>query len=84
MKTSLTSLFVLLISGSAVLSDTADRSVFSPASETVAEPVKRAVTGKLTMGTASLAPADVNHVDMNKDGKISFAELLAHDLKLDF
>ncbi len=84
MKIPLASLSILLLSSGVALSEPSERSVFLPAVDTVSEPVRRAKTEKLSMGSAALAPAKVKQVDRNKDGKISFAELLTYDMKLDF
>lgn len=46
--------------------------------------VDRAAARATTLGLAKLAPAGVADVDTNGDGKISFVELLRHDLKSDF
>jgi len=84
MKAALASLSILLLTSSVALSETTDRAGFLPASETMADPVKRATSETASLVAVPLPPASIGQVDTNKDGKISFAELLTHDMTLGF
>lgn len=46
--------------------------------------VQRAKSSAVVVAGTHLSPASVQDVDANGDGKISFEELLRHDLKSDF
>lgn len=87
MKVALSVLAVILGSTVMAVAETSERSVV-PASQSdpavVTGPVSRAATAKLASTAAQLAPAEVSDIDMNRDGRISFDELLQFDLRSDF
>ncbi len=86
MKAAITSLLILAVTSGVALAETSERAAFRPAAEVTApmEPVHREKTETVSMGQVALAPASVVEIDRNRDGKISFAELLAYDIELDF
>ena len=86
MKAAITSLLILALSCGVALAETPDRTVIRPPADVKApaDPVRRADPEAMSMGLVALAPAEVAQVDKNRDGKISFAELLLHDMKFDF
>lgn len=86
MKTAITSLLILAAMSGVALSDTSERAAFRPAAEVTvaADPVRREEAETVSMGQVVLAPAKVAQIDRNRDGTISFAELLAYDIELDF
>ena len=86
MKAAITSLLILAVTSGAALSDTADRADLRPTVEAKvpAEQMRREATETVSMGQVALAPASVVQIDRNRDGKISFAELLAFDIEPDF
>ncbi len=86
MKAAITSLLILALSGGVAVAEPSDRAVIRPTADVKApaDPVRRADPKAVSMGLVTLAPAEVAQVDKNRDGKISFAELLLHDMKFDF
>ncbi len=72
---------------SAAVADTTGRAEIQRAASVAdadGSDVRRAKTEHIVTGGTLLAPASVQDVDTNRDGKISFEELLAHDLNSDF
>ncbi len=85
MKTALAALIAATLSVSAALADPSKTIVFQPlAQDPVTETVRRAAPDAVEIGRTALPPANVADVDVNGDGKISFAELLLHDVAPDF
>ena len=87
MKVALAAPAVLLVSAVMAAAETSEQSVV-PASQSdpvvVVEPVGRAATPPVALTAAQLEPAEVSDVDVNRDGRISFDELLQFDLRSDF
>ena len=66
----------------AALADQPDRAAFVPVveqSEAKANHVRRATQSKTGFRKVQLTRAEPAQVDLNKDGKVSFKELLAYD-----
>ena len=69
------------------VADQADRASFLPLAEAEIMPVAavdRADAGSPDLGRIILEAAELADVDANSDGKISFEELLQHDLEPGF
>lgn len=87
MKTLIAALIAVPLTSGALLAETSDRAGFMPATaqaEEPREPVRRATVQPATLGQAQLAPAGLADVDTNGDGRVSFDELLRHDVNTDF
>ena len=87
MKTSVAALLILPLMAAPLAAENADQASFRPVpsqTSVTADPVRRADTNRVRMGQVKLAPASVADVDTNRDGRISFEELMAKDLALDF
>ncbi|MEM9427413.1 MAG: hypothetical protein AAGA06_12015 [Pseudomonadota bacterium] len=87
MKSLIIALVAFPLMSAVAMADTTDGAALETANVQTATgdaDVDRAAARPAALGLAKLAPAGVADVDTNGDGKISFAELLRHDLKSDF
>lgn len=87
MKIALAALIFLPLFAAASVAETAERAIFAPLNTkpaTAADIVNRAKLKATVFDSVSLADASVTDVDADGDGKISFEELLRHDLKPGF
>lgn len=87
MKIALASLMFLPLLATASVAETAERASYAPVptkSAIASDAVNRAKLKAAVFDGVSLSEATVAEVDADGDGKISFEELLRHDLKPGF
>lgn len=87
MKTLMASFLLLPLMAAPLMAESGGQSLFRPTLEPVAEAgaaVRRAEPQGGQFGQLQLSPARVKDVDTNGDKRISFAELIAHDVAPDF
>lgn len=87
MKIALSALLFLPLLATASVAETAERATFAPVTTKSAvanDAVNRAKLKAAAFDRVSLSEATVAEVDADGDGKISFEELLRHDMKPGF